>query len=130
MGEIKTVKKELESFIEAFQINSFYYQGQCNCGMKFFNPDGENWTFEDGEIEFLRADPNYTELDSNVRYVMFNNRRYVTECNCWQHRAEVYIDMLEQHNVAIVKYFYKTIVSCFILDIKLLLFLPMSPKLH
>ena len=94
--------KSLATFKKAFRTNISSARAECNCGAEFHHPDRMKWDFEDEEIQFLQN--HSTELDAPVTYLEFDNREYVTECDCWHKKAERLMNFLEAYNVGIAKY--------------------------
>ena len=94
----------IESFIKAFKANHSGFQGTCNCGREFFNPDSVAWDFEDDEIEFFNKDDNTTELNVPVQYNEFIDREYVINCDCWQQNEKRFMEMMDSHDAQIAKY--------------------------
>lgn len=93
----------IDSFIKAFRANHSGFRGECNCGRDFYNPD-DCWDFEDSEINYLINDPNATELLHDVRYVEFDHREYVIDCNCWQDKAQKFMNLINEHDAQIANY--------------------------
>ncbi len=97
------MRPELDTFIEAFRANHSGFRGECNCGREFFNPD-DCWDYEEEEIQFLMQDPNATELMHDVRYVEFNRREYVIDCECWHQKANHFINAVLEHDQQIARF--------------------------
>lgn len=87
---------ELKSFENAFSDMHGGCRGVCHCGREFYNSDG-GWTWEDGELEALRANPNATDLAWSVGGLVFERRTYVPDCPCWHARASVLIRFINAH---------------------------------
>jgi hypothetical protein len=78
----------LDSFKEAFSTRTYSSWEFCDCGKEFGHP----FLFE----EITRED---------YETIRFNNREYVTACDCWKAGAEKIIKGLDANKTQIAEYF-------------------------
>ncbi len=90
------MKEHLENFERSFTSGSGYARQLCQCGQEYF--DGHNSiSWDEGEIEKLRTDPNAIELDYSVGSVVFEGKEYCVDCECWKKRATMLISFILGH---------------------------------
>lgn len=90
-------------FEEAFSDSVGTYMASCACGKTYYNPDS-TWSWEDGELERLEADPKAIAIDHAVGYVTFEGVTYINACDCWHERAERIMAFLDEHASEIATY--------------------------
>lgn len=85
-----------EQFEEAFSDHVGSCVADCACGRIFYNPDG-GWSWDDGELALLRANPQATAIDCSVGYVSFEGQTFVDACDCWWPRAKKIAEWILSH---------------------------------
>lgn len=98
------IDPRLTVFERAFGGSAGSCRRSCECGREFYNPDG-GWSWENGELEALAANPNATSIEWSVGTVEFEGRFYVPDCTCWHERALKIIAWMEGHVESIAEYF-------------------------
>ena len=93
-----------DNFIKAFRANHSGCRGECDCGRGFYSSDELSWDWDDGELDWLAKDDDSTEVDGDVTYLVFNHRQYVIDCNCWQEKADNFMNLINRHDAQIAKY--------------------------
>jgi hypothetical protein len=93
----------LDNFIDAFGSGGAGCVRECACGRVFFNSNG-GWTWEEGELEQLQADPNASDLDYSVSAVIFEGVEYAADCICWRPRAARVIGFIHNHDREIAEF--------------------------
>lgn len=86
-----------ENFERAFRAKVAGCRGRCECGIEYYDAYNRGYSWEEGELDALEADPNAKALDYAVGYVEFEGRRYVDGCSCWHERAQRLIAFLQGH---------------------------------
>lgn len=92
----------LDSFERAF-TNGGGCVRDCACGRVFYNPDG-GWTWEDGELDRLRADPTATALEWSVGEMVIEGKSYVPDCDCWKPIALKFIAFIRRYDEEIAEF--------------------------
>lgn len=83
----------LDSFEQAYSLHGADYF-ECDCGKKYYNDYAEYP--EKTEIE---NKPDYIACDHALRVINFDNKDFVSSCNCWHEKAEKitrYLDIYSQ----------------------------------
>lgn len=88
---------ELETFELAFDNHYAACRATCACGKVYYDDYNEGYTWEDGELEALYADPKATALEHSVGFVEFDGTQYVSSCSCWHEKARKIVDWLNRH---------------------------------
>lgn len=96
-------EEQLREFEEAFGTGSSGCRRTCECGVVFFNDD-TGWSWEDGELEELQADPASRALDYPPGEVSFEGHGFVNACSCWHPRARQLIRFFNTHARGIAGY--------------------------
>ena len=86
-----------ENFERAFRANVAGCRQRCECGVEYWDAYNRGYSWEEGELEALEADPKAKGLDHAVGFVEFEGRRYVDGCSCWHERAKRIIGFIEAH---------------------------------
>lgn len=94
----------LESFEQAFRSRVHGCVRDCACGRIYYNPDERSWTWEDGELDRLRKNPNATASVYAVGTVEFEGRIYADACDCWKERAARIVEWLRTHDDQIAEF--------------------------
>ena len=93
-----------EEFARAFDGRSSGCRRQCECGVTYYDNSYQGgWTWEDGELEALEADPKAIAVGHSVGEVRFNEKCYVPECKCWHADADRVHKFLFSHRHSIAK---------------------------
>lgn len=95
---------QLENFERAFDDHSGSCRRTCACGVEYFDAV-QSYSWEDGELEKLRSDPNAKGLEYAVSFVEFEGQSFVIDCKCWHPRAKRVIRFLESHAHQIKEFF-------------------------
>lgn len=101
---MKTNKDVFENFESAFTENTSGCRRVCQCGKEYWDAHNDGWTWDEGEIESLKKDPNAVALPHSVETVRFESRKYVADCTCWHARAEVIIEFVNGHAAQIARF--------------------------
>ena len=96
--------EKLENFELAFSTSSAGCRRECHCGRIFWDGYNSGYSWDDGEEDELRNNPNATALDYSVSTIMFEGKEYVCDCNCWHKRAETIIGFIDGHAREIAEY--------------------------
>jgi len=96
-------KAQQENFERAFSTGGGGCRRECACGKEYFNPSGD-WSWEDGELEKLRDDPNATAVEYAIGGILFQGREYANACTCWEPLAEKFIGFIDDHGREVAKY--------------------------
>ncbi|MCK5614022.1 hypothetical protein KAR91_69810 [Candidatus Pacearchaeota archaeon] len=94
----------LDNFKEAFRSGTSGCIRVCHCETTYYN-SGDQWTFEDGELEKLQNDRSAIELDNGVYTVFFDGKEFITDCDCWHERAEHIMEYFDSYMNQIAEYF-------------------------
>lgn len=94
---------KLEIYETAFRGGTGHSRFECNCGKVFYNSNGK-WDWEEGELETLEG-TGATDLDHTVGTVLFEEKEYSADCDCWHERALLICDFLISHNHQIIELF-------------------------
>ncbi len=94
----------INNFEEAFSQNTGSCRCQCACGREYYCDDGNDFDWEDGELEALR-ESEAIGVEFSVGCVMFENVEYVDKCDCWRSRAKKIMGFLDSHRQEIARYF-------------------------
>jgi hypothetical protein len=97
-------QSKLNSFIDAFDSHGGSCHRNCECGRQFFDDYNGGYTWNDGELEALQANPEVTALQHSVGSILLEGREYVMDCDCWHARAERVIGWLDNHASEIAEY--------------------------
>lgn len=92
-----------ENFERAFSTRSAGCVRDCACGRVFYNPNG-GWTWEDGEVEALAANPKATALEWACGEVEFEGATYAADCDCWHQRAVKVATWIISHAAEIAEF--------------------------
>jgi len=96
--------QKLENFIASFHsLGGGGFGVECNCGRLFYNSTG-GWTWEEGELEQWEADKQSVDLDWPVCTLIFEDKEYVIDCECWKERAAVLVKWMDGHAKQIAAY--------------------------
>jgi hypothetical protein len=98
------VKAKLENFERAFDAHVGTCRAHCHCGKEYWDGHNDGYSWDDGEVEALEADPEATKLDYSVGFVEFEGKQYVNACDCWHKRAEQIIAFIDGHGREIADY--------------------------
>lgn len=99
-----TTPPELESFELAFDNQFSTCRSACACGKVYYDDYNEGYTWEEGELEALHADPNATALDHAVGFVEIEGKQYVSSCSCWHGKAQKVVEWLNFHAKPVAKF--------------------------
>lgn len=96
-------KLQQENFERAFSSGGSGCRGECACGREFYE-DSDEWTWNDGELEGLRADKNATCVSYPVSFVVIQDGTYCADCDCWHEKAEKVIAFIFDHRQEIAQF--------------------------
>lgn len=94
---------DLETFERAFTSHCAGCLRQCECGRQFYDADNI-YSWEEGELEKLLADPKAVALEYAVETMSLEGREYVLDCSCWHERAKHIKGFIDSHARSIAEY--------------------------
>lgn len=94
---------QLQVFEKAFSTNGGGCVRDCDCGRVFYSTD-DGWDWDDGEFERLQKSK-ATALPYTVTTLRFENKEYVSDCDCWHARAKMIMGFLAGHGDGICRWF-------------------------
>lgn len=94
----------LDSFNTAFDGRAGSCRMDCACGKTYFDDYSTGYTWEEGELEKLRADPNAVAVDGSVSMMCFEGQTFVWQCSCWHSRRARICAFLDGHAHQIAEY--------------------------
>jgi hypothetical protein len=92
-----------ESFERAFATSHSGCRRSCPCGREFYNPSG-GWTWEEGELAELEANPKATAVEHSVGTINFDGVEFALDCDCWHERAVRVIRALVHYDEQIAEF--------------------------
>lgn len=95
---------KIESFEGSFRAGLSSCRVECECGKIYFHDTEQFYTWEDGELEKLRAGEGIGE-DYAIGILILEGKDYADACDCWHPKAKQIIAFLERHAQHIARYF-------------------------
>ncbi len=99
------IPEELENFKNAFSTRTSGFVRTCECGMTYYDADYSAYDIEDeNEIKQLESDQNAIAIHCSVGTVVFENKEYVCQCDCWHERALKIAAFIDSHSYGIADF--------------------------
>lgn len=76
------------NFEEAFSSHCSGCLRTCECGTVFYDYGNSGYSWEEGELEALQANPDNKGLEYAVGSIVLDGCQYVMDCTCWHKKAD------------------------------------------
>ena len=94
---------KLENFEQAFGMRMGTCRFDCHCGKTYFDDANEGYSWEDGELEKLRAGGGIP-MPGSIGGVEIEGWQFAECCTCWHPRAKQIMHFIETHGHQIAEW--------------------------